>query len=49
MGDATDNSEYIEYTLVMSAPKTAPETPLRYQVTTTIQSGAFIRNSGLSL
>lgn len=45
-GTRADRSEYVDFTLSLeSAKNDAARSP--YQATTTIESGAFIRNSGL--
>jgi hypothetical protein len=45
-GTRADRSEYVDFTLVLeSAGNDTADSP--YQATTTIRSGAFIRNSGI--
>lgn len=46
-GTSEDGSEYVGYTLVFEAAKNDENAPSRYQAATTLESGAFIRNSGL--
>lgn len=46
-GTLEDKSEYIGYTLVLDTVQTDTNSPFRYQTSTTLESGAYIRNSGL--
>lgn len=46
-GQAENGSEYVGYTLVLNALQNDTLAPLRFQVSTTVESGAFIPNSGL--
>ena len=46
-GSSENHSEYIGYTLTVDTPQIDTQTPARYQASTTLQSGAFIRNSGI--
>ena len=48
-GSPADGSEYIDFALTLESVKNDTEARSPYQATTTLQSGAFIRNDGTSL
>jgi hypothetical protein len=48
-GSEADGSEYVGYTLVLESARNDEDVRSPYEMTTTIQSGAFVRNSQAGL